>query len=363
MAQAVIPRQPLALAPEIYYTYPMQSLRRHLPLLASFILGALIFGFIGWYLPSPSEGKKFTGGVLFQANDPYQFIDPLLACDIGTQNTFTDLDPLHQSVEKVLQTHLQNGDASSVSVYFRALHSAHWFDSNPDTTYAPASLLKTFVMMAYFEEARENQTANVLGRKMVFHASGTSTKDETGMQVPHLVDGQSYSAQDLIDQMIIYSDNDALNTLVQNGDDKMIQLSNQIFSDLRIASPLTPGAQLADFMTVDQYSMVFRVLYSSTYLGRKYSDQALSLLSKAAYKNGIVAGVPNGTVVAHKYGYSVGQSTEHTTPLELHDCGVVYYPGNPYLLCVMTKGTTLDGLQSTIRDISSVTWAGMGKLK
>jgi len=345
-------------------------LRRLLAALCTpLVLGAFILGAaIGWLIPGPlSSPQKFTGGVLYQSTDSYQFIDPLISCDIGTQNTFTDLNSTKQSLASVVNQSISSGKAGSVSVYFRDLNDAHWFDINPAATYAPASLLKTFVMMAYYQEAREKgSTSNFLNTLIPYVASSTPNPDENGAPLPALTPGKLYSINDVIKQMIVYSDNDALDTLVNNADPEFIQLSNQIYSDLEITSPLSQGDTLSDFMPVDQYALIFRVLYGSTYLSRTYSEQALDLLSQAYYKGGLVAGVPQGVTVSHKYGISAGTptATSSGTP-ELHDCGIVYYPGHPYLLCVMTRGTPgsdVSTLQDTIKNISAAAYAQVQKL-
>ena len=41
---------------------------------------------------------------------------------------------------------------------------------------------------------------------------------------------------------------------------------------------------------------------------------------------------------------------------QLHDCGIVYYPKHPYLLCVMTRGDSFEYLDDTIRDISHLVY-------
>ena len=37
---------------------------------------------------------------------------------------------------------------------------------------------------------------------------------------------------------------------------------------------------------------------------------------------------------------------------QLHDCGIIYHPLKPYLLCVMTRGEKIADLENAIRDIS-----------
>ena len=61
--------------------------------------------------------------------------------------------------------------------------------------------------------------------------------------------------------------------------------------------------------------------------------------------------------VAHKYGVLVVPQTATTTASDqLHDCGVVYYPNHPYLLCIMTSGNNLAGQQTTLKDISAAAY-------
>ncbi len=102
-------------------------------------------------------------------------------------------------------------------------------------------------------------------------------------------------------------------------------------------------------LTAKQYGTFFRILFNSSYLDYDDSEKALSLLNDSTFVQGLRAGVPTNVQVAHKFGerWDYGNSEK-----ELHDCGIVYYPGHPYLLCVMTQGTNFDDMASAIANIS-----------
>ena len=67
------------------------------------------------------------------------------------------------------------------------------------------------------------------------------------------------------------------------------------------------------------------------------------------FKEALVAGVPPGITVAHKY----GERSFSDSPIrQLHDCGIVYFKPEPYILCVMTRGTDTLELAKVIGDVS-----------
>ena len=122
-----------------------------------------------------------------------------------------------------------------------------------------------------------------------------------------------------------------------------------IFHDLNIDVP----TEVPDFtISAKNYSTFLRILYNSTYLNDSDSEKALDILSKTTFVDGLVAGVPKGTTIAHKFGEHVSSFHE----IELHDCGIIYYPQNPYLLCVMTKGQDFSKLAKIIADISAMVY-------
>ena len=159
----------------------------------------------------------------------------------------------------------------------------------------------------------------------------------------------------LINYMIIYSDNNAVALLYNS---LALNDFNKFFSDFGIFLPDVSGTP-QDFISPKTYALFFRVLYGSTYLSRYDSEKALELLSQAEYKDGLVAGVPNNISVSHKfgeYGAIDNVNPNSYTSREFHDCGIVYYPDHPYLLCIMTKGTDLSKLQNLVKETSQIVY-------
>ena len=162
--------------------------------------------------------------------------------------------------------------------------------------------------------------------------------------------GESYTIEQLIEYMIKYSDNNAKQILLRMADPASLL---EVTSDLGIP---TPKAGEDYVISPKMYSLFFRVLYNATYLNRAFSERAVNLLLQADFADGLVAGVPIGTEVAHKFG-EASTTIDTVTGFELHDCGVVYLPNHPYFLCVMTKGISVSDLEETIRSISQRTYS------
>ena len=107
-------------------------------------------------------------------------------------------------------------------------------------------------------------------------------------------------------------------------------------------------------MNVRDYSVFMKALFNSSFLGPMRSEYALELMTRSTFTKGLVAGLPQGVDVAHKFG-------EEGTELErqLHETGLVYADGNPYLITVMTRGSNTDQLASAISSISRLVYDRM----
>lgn len=283
----------------------------------------------------------------------YNFINPLLYIETD-QRLFPELDVLDRSISVYVNAKKKDNVVNSVSTYFRYMNTGRWTGINEDETYEPSSMLKVAVMMAYVRKAMNKASASdttvkeELSKKLYYPGS-----DETGQYykaTAYLQPGY-YSIQDLINDMIINSDNVALNVLLEDNTKEY----DQVYQDFRL--PAIPDGGPTDFMSAKSYSVIFRTLYNATYLPWLESEQALQLLALTTFNDGLVAGVPQGTVVSHKFGeHTYLDSDGNLLYRELHDCGIVYYPKHPYLLCVMTKGQDFPNLASVISDISKMAY-------
>lgn len=271
----------------------------------------------------------------------YQFVDPLLVANPVSEST-----PFENKLKQGLFDSLNNSNVYTTSVYFQELNSGQWAGINTSDTYNPASLLKVPYMIAYLKEAETDPA--ILSEKLLYQtepADGTSTEFDT------LVPDRAYTVEELLQAMIEDSDNGAKYTLLQHIDPNVVL---KTFNDLGISEPNVPDYT----MSIKPYARFFKILYNATYLNADMSELAMEFLNQATFKDGIVGGVPADVSVAHKFGQyaASGEGADATSSWELSDCGVVYYPNDPYLLCVMAKGAALNSLEQVIQEVSRIAY-------
>ena len=278
----------------------------------------------------------------------YKFINPLLSYVIPSADQNARFSKLKNKISDVINSEKKNG-LNKASVYLSDLNQGRWIGINENDQYPPASMFKVVVMIAYLKGAE--QTPGLLDRQFIYTkdindlVKSTPLDDETSLKV-----GSSYTVSELINKMIIDSDNGAKDLLMNNANPDFFQ---NLFNILGIKS-YNPDADL--LISPKQYSLFFRIIYNATFLSSDASEKALELLSKTTFNDGLVAGVPAGTTVSHKFGLYAVSKNNNVADIELHDCGIVYYKTNPYFLCIMTDGNSLSELESVIKNISSVVY-------
>ncbi len=320
----------------------------------TFSVGILIGFGVGY---SFKKTITFSSYAIRDNATEYKFIKPLLA--VG--NTSTAPTQQYQSLYNQVQDYIKNNSAigDDTSVYFIDYDKGGRFAINEKDLYSPASLMKVVVMIAYFKKAESDP--NILNQKLIFQPEMQAAVDSVQFGTPTTLKvGQSYSASDLIDSMIKDSDNGAMNVLIDNIGYPYLGI---VYSALGLTGP-TPNATNYKISASD-YSLFFRILYNATYLTPEMSEKALSILSTATFDQGITSPLPKGTIVAHKFGEHVygSASSDATEAVELHDCGLVYANSNPYFLCIMTHGSSLDALENRIQGISSLIYQAVGNNK
>lgn len=320
----------------------LSKLKKNIPyqyVFFGFILLLVLFCIVLYLYLSPRVKKNNI--VREQGNFSERLTNPILDCEVGEgrEEIFLPYKEVHTAIKSLEKKY----SVTHTSVYFRDLNNGQWIGINEREEFAPASLIKIPVLLGYYAYAEKKPTILSENITILPKDGGTITQNIVPEQQTEI--GKEYTVEELLNRSIRYSDNTATNALRRH-------LPTQYFAETfeRIGVPLY--ANLGEIeLRVKDYASFFRVLFNASYLTREYSEQALKLLSTTAYKDGIVAGVPKDTVVAHKFGERKTLSGARED-IQLHDCGIVYYPDMPYLLCVMTRGTNIEDQTHLIRDIS-----------
>ena len=321
--------------------------------------GLVATSLLGWMFGSATTTPAIPAPIEYRINTTpqYTLINPLIFIDTD-QRLYPEFNDFDTKINNYIQNVEASGTISSVSVYLRDVNSGHWTGINENDLYEPGSMLKVAVLIAYERYAMDEATLNkttvneVLSQQLYYPGS-----NQTGQfylsDTDHLAPGM-HTMQELLNHMIIDSDNSALQVLMTAEPNEF----QSVYADFRL--PPTPTVQDGDFMSAKSFSVIFRSLYNASYLSRSASEKVLQLLTQTTFNDGIVSGVSSSTIkIAHKFGERAYETQSGVVlSRELHDCGIVYYPGHPYLICIMTKGLTdYPTLAHVLSDVSKMAYS------
>lgn len=276
-------------------------------------------------------------------DDGYNFISPLLECEAPQHLQFKSVRNTEEAVEKIVQAEHGRGNVTDLSVYFRDLNNGPRFTINEGTKFVPASLLKVPIAMAFLMAAEQDHS---LAQRSVSYDGEHLDVTPTFVDFPALEAGKTYTTVELLNRMLVYSDNDAMRLLFEMMPKKVL---SEVYGDLSIKEHDDPQ----DEITVVEYASFFRMLYNATYLSKPLSEYLLGILARTEFKDGLRAGIPNSVVISHKFGEREDKERKVN---QLHDCGIVYAPGKPYLICVMTRGKDFNKLAPVITRVSEAVY-------
>ena len=328
---------------------------RNLSTLTPWVLCVILTLALGWMIRQNTlraqRRAQSTGCQIKPLRESgYRFIKPLLACDVTRTETSRILLPLEKTITSFIEKEKTAKRVTKVSLYFRDYPKGAWVSIGENEKYAPASLLKVPILIAYLQQAETNPA--LLTSQLAFTDPIDYNHDVHFSPKETLTRGHSYTVEELLTRMIQYSDNAATVTLINHLDEKIL---NEVYTDLGLTLPPASTKEHVEFMTVKSYAYFFRVLYNATYLSRTMSEKALALLTGTDFEIGLQAGVSKDVTVAHKFGERTLFELDSNLK-DLHDCGVVYLPEHHYLLCIMTQGYHFETLANEIKQISQIVY-------
>lgn len=229
-----------------------------------------------------------------------------------------------------------------IGFYFEYLPSGVSIGVNDKEDFILASLLKTPLAMGVYKNIDEGKIHKTdileVKKEHLDNAFGDLWKKGPGINL---------SLMEAIKYTLILSDNTAKNVLFSAVPEGTLE---DVYDSLDIPKDATGGDLV---VTPKNYSSILRSLYLSSYLSEESSNEILTLLTETPFNDKLVAGVPKTVKVAHKIGVHKGDIPGQEI---FTDCGIVYVPKRPYILCIMSKENEPTS-RKVMKDISSIVYS------
>ncbi len=274
----------------------------------------------------------------------FRFVKPLMFVDEDCESE--SLMNTKQKLISIIDQHKSIGDLDIASVYLREYNHNEWISINDTEKFDPGSLFKVPILITIL---KMNELNPGFLNKRVAYTHSVNTGKMVEFPSKTITVGQYYTIRELLTYMIKYSDNNATVLLESNMDSKVLQ---KMFRDMNLEVPNVYAAEFK--FTTKEYSYFMRAIYNAGYLNIDDSEFAGELLSQCDFKQGIVQGLPAGTVIAHKFGESGSQAMK-----QLHESAIVYLKNKPYLMTIMTRGKDNKKLSQILGELSKAVYTDM----
>lgn len=286
--------------------------------------------------------------------EAYKYVNINLACSEGLISKVSYAE-FQTNVKEYIDSAKAGTTVNEVAMYFRDLRGGPSWGIDSFNEFAPASLLKLPVVIAVLNIAEDDP--DILTKKLVYSREALKEFDIPEQDVFNfagleLKEGEYYTVEELMRATIVYSDNEAYYTLIKYINEEYPYGTERVFVTFQELGIKDPQSDADETVSVRAYAQLFRTLYNVSYLDPDASEKVLGWMAEATFDGGLMAGLPEGAVLADKFGERMYEGDIK----QLHDCGIIYYPNNPYILCVMTKGREWNDLKKVIGDISAMVY-------
>ena len=226
-------------------------------------------------------------------------------------------------------TNFSTQKEAQYAIYVRPLNQAGQDVVLNSHKMASASLIKIPIMIEAFNQKNQG--------KLDFNERFTIRHAETveGGSVYNLPDGTVLTIGQLLELMIVQSDNSACNILI---DKLKMENVNAMIKKLGCSSDTILQRKMMDFEAVKQgrqnytsvtdMANILEKLYNSKCLDPKSDKTMLEILKRQEDNLIIPAQLPHHIQVAHKTGELDGMN---------YDCGIIYGQSHNYILCMMAE--------------------------
>jgi beta-lactamase class A len=245
-------------------------------------------------------------------------------------------DDLEARVEKLVQA-----SGAEVAVAMRTLDGQSELHLDPDKTFHAASTMKVPIMIELFRQADLGllRLDDQLSVRNEFHSivDGSvyqlSVGDDSDADVYQRI-GKTMSLRDLCETMITVSSNFAANLLIERvGAGHVGETVKRLGADGMVVLRGVEDQKAFDQgKNNETTARALEILLTAIAQGKAVSPTAdaemLAILKRQKFHDAIPAGLPDGTVVAHKTG--------NITKIH-HDAAIVY-GRRPYVLVVLVRG-------------------------
>lgn len=224
-----------------------------------------------------------------------------------------DLLTTVQPIREKLYDLFEKEELSYTSLYFEYLNTGANISVNQDVRILPASLIKVPLAMAVMKKIEKGDWK--LYNELILTKED---RDNEWWDVYKRPIGTPIAIEDLIEEMLLNSDNTAYRILYRN-------LSMDEVRDVFVALGLDDFFDQEWKITAKEYTRLLRSLYTANYLNPDHSQFLLEVLSRTTYDEYLGQGVPKDAIFSHK----IGENTQKTVIL---DAGLVYIGDRVYLI-------------------------------
>ncbi len=269
----------------------------------------------------------------------HQWISPLLSAEEECESEYFSL--LKALLSRQIDSLQRAGNLKEASVYLRDFETGRWMSINGSARYHPASLMKVALLISVLKAAEAQP--GLLQQKIEYTAPPPGVIQPQYYLFDTIQVGQSYTVAELLERMMVYSDNHATWLLASRLNP---QSTPKLFTDIGLEVPLQDKVHFT--MSAPEIAVLFKVIFNASYLSAESSEYAAQLMARCAFAEGFKKGMPQNARMWHKFGE--WRYAGHL--YELHEAGVFYIDKHPYLVVILTRGVNTDRQAQSIATLS-----------